>query len=199
MPKGSTRPMATCHPEREHCARGMCQSCYTMQWRRENPEKVAARVKRPAPCHPDRPVFSNDLCSTCYRRKWRTENRDREREYSRTHQRKRAAERTPREKFERTIYKYGLTFDDYSALVVEQSGRCAACDIATPNLEVDHCHARGMRHVRGLLCHNCNSALGHARDDATRLQRLIGYLAATSVPESATLEQVQGDPVTAAS
>lgn len=180
MPKGSSRPAATCHPGRVHWAKGLCQSCYTMQWRRDNPEKVAARVKRSAPCHPDKPVFSNDLCSTCYRQQWRAANREQERSYSRTYQRKRSATLTPRQKFERTIRKYGLTFDDYSNLVIAQTGLCAACCVATPDLEIDHCHARGPQTVRGLLCRNCNSALGHARDDAARLRALITYLEATA-------------------
>jgi hypothetical protein len=31
-----------------------------------------------------------------------------------------------------------------------------------------------------LLCHNCNSALGHAKDDQARLRALIVYLATAS-------------------
>jgi hypothetical protein len=64
-------------------------------------------------------------------------------------------------------------------MVIAQWGQCAVCEVATPDLEVDHCHERGRHHVRGLLCHNCNSALGHAKDDVERLRALIDYLLRT--------------------
>ena len=41
-------------------------------------------------------------------------------------------------------------------------------------MHIDHCHATGM--VRGVLCFNCNAALGHVRDSQERLQKLIFYL-----------------------
>lgn len=180
MPAGPPyiRPAATCHPDRKHQARGLCASCYQTQWRKENPEKLAARTKRMATCHPDRPVMAHDLCNSCYRREWRNENREYERTYQREYQRKRNSQKTPRDRFLRVLRRYGLSFDDYSALLISQSGLCAACGLANPDLEVDHCHVRGFRHVRGLLCHNCNSALGHAKDDVERLRALIGYLLA---------------------
>ena len=39
---------------------------------------------------------------------------------------------------------------------------------------VDHDHMTG--EVRGVLCFNCNQALGNARDDIVVLQGLIDYL-----------------------
>jgi len=41
-------------------------------------------------------------------------------------------------------------------------------------LVVDHCHEGGQ--VRGLLCHNCNRALGLLKDDVDTLQKAIDYL-----------------------
>jgi hypothetical protein len=41
-------------------------------------------------------------------------------------------------------------------------------------LVVDHCHASGS--VRGLLCHNCNRALGLPKDSDEVLQRAISHL-----------------------
>ena len=48
-------------------------------------------------------------------------------------------------------------------------------------LVVDHCHATGK--VRGLLCHNCNRALGLLKDKISVLKNAIQYLeGATTIP-----------------
>ena len=67
--------------------------------------------------------------------------------------------------------KYGLT--DAQLDAVEAPGKCATCD-KTTDLVIDHDHATGV--VRGLLCRECNLALGHAKDSIETLSRLIGYL-----------------------
>jgi len=41
-------------------------------------------------------------------------------------------------------------------------------------LMVDHCHTTGR--VRGLLCHNCNRALGLLKDNKSRFRSAITYL-----------------------
>lgn len=41
-------------------------------------------------------------------------------------------------------------------------------------LVVDHCHSSGV--VRGLLCHNCNRALGLLKDSTRNLESAIRYL-----------------------
>lgn len=41
---------------------------------------------------------------------------------------------------------------------------------------IDHCHATGR--IRGLLCHNCNRALGLLKDSEENLKRAIEYLKA---------------------
>lgn len=40
--------------------------------------------------------------------------------------------------------------------------------------KVDHCHTTGK--VRGLLCNNCNTALGLVDDKIEVLKRMIKYL-----------------------
>ena len=69
---------------------------------------------------------------------------------------------------------YGITVEQYDEMVQEQNGCCAACDKSTDNLVVDHDHSTGK--VRGLLCSNCNLALGHFQDDVERIQNAINYL-----------------------
>ena len=66
----------------------------------------------------------------------------------------------------------------------KQNDKCAICDQEgfimngkqghTEKLVVDHCHANG--NVRGLLCHNCNRALGLFQDRIDYLESAIKYL-----------------------
>lgn len=44
----------------------------------------------------------------------------------------------------------------------------------TKGLHLDHCHRT--KTFRGWLCHNCNIALGHAKDDIGVLCKMIAYL-----------------------
>lgn len=75
-------------------------------------------------------------------------------------------------------------------MLESQGGVCAICGLLPqgkangqarpdhlPNLHVDHCHKQG--HVRGLLCSNCNTLLGLAKDDPETLLRAIRYLTQT--------------------
>jgi hypothetical protein len=68
--------------------------------------------------------------------------------------------------------RYGLTSADVDAMIEAQGGTCATCN-AKPE-HVDHDHATGK--VRGVLCFNCNQALGNVRDSAETLTRLRSYL-----------------------
>lgn len=73
---------------------------------------------------------------------------------------------------------FGITVEEYDHLLTEQQHRCAGCgkhqDELSKRLAVDHCHNSGR--VRGLLCVNCNTALGKAFDNPVILQNLIAYL-----------------------
>lgn len=75
--------------------------------------------------------------------------------------------------------RYGITPEDYLAMLVAQGGCCAICRTATPgrgakHFSVDHDHATG--EVRGLLCFKCNAALGLLGDNADTARGLIAYL-----------------------
>lgn len=71
---------------------------------------------------------------------------------------------------------YGLTLDNYNALLQKQEGGCAVCKkVPSPTktgrsgLHVDHDHVTGK--VRGLLCSRCNTFMGYA--DKTDFTELI--------------------------
>lgn len=75
--------------------------------------------------------------------------------------------------------KYGIGVADYERMLAGQGGRCATCprtpaDEHRGRLAVDHDHVTGA--VRGLLCANCNRAIGLAADDPARLRRMADYL-----------------------
>ena len=89
--------------------------------------------------------------------------------------RKRLAGNTWYSPEKRLAQVYGLSVEDYNAMLARQGGACAICKqppTARP-LFVDHCHATGK--VRGLLCHACIS-LGFMRDDHTRTSAATEYL-----------------------
>lgn len=71
---------------------------------------------------------------------------------------------------------YGLTLEEYDALLASQDGACAICKKkpTTKMLAVDHDH--NTNRVRGLLCSNCNQALGQFGDDPSLIQKAINYL-----------------------
>lgn len=81
---------------------------------------------------------------------------------------------------------YGMTLMQYEVIREKQQGLCAICETEgfimanhhKMKLVVDHCHASGR--VRGLLCHNCNRALGLLKDSDKVLQRAIDYLRETT-------------------
>ena len=78
--------------------------------------------------------------------------------------------------FRHRVKVRGLTGAEYDAIFERQGGRCAICRVEA-NLVLDHNHATGR--VRGLLCDNCNKAIGILRDDASLLERAITYLRAS--------------------
>jgi len=73
---------------------------------------------------------------------------------------------------------YGITLDDYNKMFAEQEGKCSICGTHVCStgraLAVDHDHETGK--VRGLLCANCNTALGKFNDDVELLKKAIDYL-----------------------
>lgn len=73
--------------------------------------------------------------------------------------------------------KYGITEGQYIAMLEKQSGKCAICEKEPAEgkyLCVDHDHNSGA--VRGLLCRNCNAAIGQLNDSVDMLNRAITYL-----------------------
>lgn len=71
--------------------------------------------------------------------------------------------------------RYGLSRQEYEAMVASQNGACAVCG-STHRLCVDHNHTTGA--VRKILCDSCNVALGRVGEDPSRLRALADYIEA---------------------
>lgn len=99
------------------------------------------------------------------RRKYYEANKDKELSYS-----------TSLNRFRKT----GVSAEQYQKQHVLQKGLCAICSgTCSKALAADHDHVTGL--FRGLLCNNCNRALGHFKDSPELLLKAVEYLKGTYV------------------
>jgi hypothetical protein len=79
--------------------------------------------------------------------------------------------------------KYGMTLEQMQALVAAHDDNCDLCGKPdtthrkrtwTRQLTLDHDHVTGR--YRGLICSECNLALGHTKDDPALLRRMADYV-----------------------
>lgn len=73
--------------------------------------------------------------------------------------------------------RFGVSVEYLQALITEHDGRCAICAgpcVSGRQLAVDHNHQTGQ--VRGLLCGNCNRAIGLLKDSRAVAQAAADYL-----------------------
>jgi hypothetical protein len=74
--------------------------------------------------------------------------------------------------------KYGITPAQYDDMFDAQEGKCAICTRHQlefkRRFDVDHNHDTG--EVRGLLCHDCNRALGFLKDSPKNAEAALDYL-----------------------
>jgi len=82
-------------------------------------------------------------------------------------------------------YKYNMTLEDYDILLKSHNGVCAICQEeckTKKGLAIDHDHKCCPSNkscgkcIRGLLCSNCNGAIGMLQEDIVILNRAIVYL-----------------------
>lgn len=75
---------------------------------------------------------------------------------------------------------YGVSREEYEEQLVRQEGVCQICKEECPKgrLVVDHCHQSG--DFRGLLCRNCNLALGNFKDNPELMEQGAQYVRRTT-------------------
>lgn len=71
---------------------------------------------------------------------------------------------------------YGITQEEYDAMVISQGGLCAICRRKPKgrSLDVDHSHRTGR--VRALLCGPCNTAIGLLRENPDTMLEAVRYV-----------------------
>jgi len=143
--------LPSCHPERKHCAHGMCRPCYHSRYGR-NPEVKARRKVQRFRHKPRERILQNE--------------RNRDPEIKAAH------------KAYALKRNFGISSKEYNRLFLEQNGCCAICSIPQADLKlslaVDHDHT--INRVRGLLCGNCNRGLGMFQDATSLLLKASEYL-----------------------
>lgn len=101
--------------------------------------------------------------------KYREEHRNKAREYNR--------QWAINNKDYYLLKQYGITHEEFKRILISQNNLCAICN---KNLNerrwmyLDHCH--NTNKVRGILCFNCNTAIGSFRDSIDLLKNAIKYL-----------------------
>lgn len=133
-----------------------------------------------ATCHPDRLIKAKGLCGSCYNTmisnrspEAREQTLKRKLEYWKTHR------ETPEQNRTRQLRcRYGITAEEYDRMLELQNNGCAICgketayNNGTKRLHVDHCHETG--DIRGLLCSQCNTTLGHL--EKLSIEKVLSYL-----------------------
>lgn len=153
---------------RSHSYCRPCQAELAREWRANNPGKVEAINRRKR----SRMRSDPDHRRTAYAavQRWRDANR----QYIANNNLKAT---------------YGISLQDYLAILAAQGGGCAICGIEEGGgreqdnrLHVDHDHSccPGKKScgkcVRGLLCHHCNVAIGLMHEDPFVLVAAVEYL-----------------------
>ena len=83
------------------------------------------------------------------------------------------------------LKRYGMTLSEYEELLNGQNGKCGICYTSENytghtgyrkdwSWSVDHCHKTGK--IRGLLCNNCNRALGLFKDNKEVMLKALSWL-----------------------
>lgn len=143
------------------------------KWKKENPEKVKLQNKKDYINRNKERIRKYGLI---YREKnkEKQEKQRRERYYRDIE----LSRKKSRERYQKNPYrKYERLGINIPKMISNQNKKCAICK-QIKKLYVDHCHKKLI--VRGLLCHQCNVALGLFYDSKENLNNAIAYLNATS-------------------
>ena len=130
---------------------------HARQWRQKNSDYVNEKIREDRLINPEK------------YREWEREQRNKDVEKSR---------------YRDVLKKHKISADDYNELVLSQNNLCKICGKEETKksrtkgeicrLALDHNHDTGK--IRGLLCHHCNAAIGHLKEDIQLFHNAIEYL-----------------------
>jgi hypothetical protein len=137
------------------------------QYQRRNKEQIAKRKRESRRKNPEK--FYNE------------KSRARCREYNKNNREKimKRIKSNPDRLKANKLKPYGMTIAEFDELLVAQGGKCAICGMSSAGDSkifpvIDHCHTN--KHVRGILCANCNRGLGMFRDSPALLRKAAKYV-----------------------
>jgi len=112
-------------------------------------------------------------------KKYRDDNKDMLREKHRNDYYANKSRYNDQSRRQRLRDRFGLTIEEYNTLLDSQNGLCKICGEKKlaknqTRMGVDHCHDTGT--IRGILCNNCNTALGYFNDSVDLLSNAIKYI-----------------------
>lgn len=153
----------------------------SIEWNKQNPEKMRAAHKRWLERNPER--AAEWLAE--YKKHNLDKMRETKRRWNRENKERNDQRRAERKKLKwRSILsadlkcKFGITLEQYEAKLESQNNSCAICGVPSAELKkrmsVDHNHATGA--VRGLLCNHCNTGLGFFKESPEILTKAIQYI-----------------------
>ena len=125
---------------------------------------------------------SNSLTRKSSKKLWREKNKEKIRLSRKPKQKVERKKKYINKKDRELTKKFGITLSSFEEMMINQESKCAICGIEeavykkilNQTLAVDHCHKTGK--IRGLLCGNCNRALGLFKDNIDTLKQAIIYL-----------------------
>lgn len=107
-----------------------------------------------------------------YQKECKACNRERKYRWHKTEEGKRSSANT------KLKSRFGITLEQYEEMYLAQNGKCLCCGASESTfghrLAVDHCHTTGR--IRGLLCKDCNVALGYLKEDKQIVENLLAYI-----------------------
>lgn len=176
--------MAECHPDRKYFCRGMCRQCYAKDYAYSL--KSGSKM---ATCHPDKKLYCRGLCLKCYR--YSLYNKDKcveTRKLWRLSDDGRRRILASKKKSRHTTKRHNISFETYSNMIRMGCAICGSPDFRGRPPHIDHDHgccpkpANGDqikscgKCIRGMLCSNCNTMLGQAKDNINTLLNAVEYL-----------------------